>query len=34
MDYTLSDIEDYFAYITKKHGEKTDNSSIDHSVIH
>ena len=26
--YSLSDIEDYFEYIFKKHGEKTDNPSI------
>ena len=26
--YSLSDIEGYFEYILKKHGEKTDNPSI------
>ena len=26
--HSLSDIEDYFEYIFKKHGEKTDNPSI------
>ena len=26
--YSISDIQDYFEYIFKKHGEKTDNSSI------
>ena len=26
--YSVSDIQDYFEYILKKHGEKTDNLSI------
>ena len=26
--YSVSDIQDYFEYILKKHGENTDNSSI------
>ena len=26
--YPLSNIQDYFEYILKKHGEKTDNPSI------
>ena len=26
--YFVSDIQDYFEYILKKHGEKTDNPSI------
>ena len=26
--YSISDIRDYFEYIFKKHGEKTDNPSI------
>ena len=26
--YSVSNIEDYFEYILKKHGQKTDNSSI------
>ena len=26
--YSVSDIQDYFAYILKKHPEKTDNPSI------
>ena len=26
--YSVSDIQDYFEYIFKKHGEKTDNPSI------
>ena len=26
--YSISDIQDYFEYIFKKHGEKTDNPSI------
>ena len=26
--YSVSDIQDYFEYILKKHGEKNDNSSI------
>ena len=26
--YFVSDIQEYFEYILKKHGQKTDNSSI------
>ena len=26
--YSVADIQDYFGYILKKHGEKTDNPSI------
>ena len=26
--YSVSDIQDYFQYIFKKHGDKTDNPSI------
>ena len=26
--YSVSDIQKYFGYILKKHGKKTDNSSI------
>ena len=26
--YSVSDIQNYFGYILKKHGEKTDNPSI------
>ena len=26
--YSVSDIQDYFEYILKKHGEKTNNPSI------
>ena len=26
--YSVSDIQDYFKYILKKHGQKTDNPSI------
>ena len=26
--YSVSDIQDYFEYILKKHGQKTDNPSI------
>ena len=26
--HSVSDIQDYFEHILKKHGEKTDNSSI------
>ena len=26
--YSVSDIQKYFEYILKKHGKKTDNSSI------
>ena len=26
--YSVADIKDYFEYILKKHGEKTDNPSI------
>ena len=26
--YSVSDIQNYFEYILKKHGEKTDNPSI------
>ena len=26
--YSISDIQDYFVYILKKHGEKTVNASI------
>ena len=26
--YSVSDIQDYFKYILKRHGEKTDNPSI------
>ena len=26
--YSVADIQDYFEQILKKHGEKTDNSSI------
>ena len=26
--YSVSDIQDYFEYILKNHGEKTDNSSV------
>ena len=28
VSYSISDIQDYFEYILKKHGEKTVNSSI------
>ena len=28
LNYTLSDTQDYFEYILKKHGEKTDNLPI------
>ena len=27
-NYSVSDIQDYFKYILKKYGEKTDNPSI------
>ena len=26
--YSISDIQDYFTYVLKKHGEKIENSSI------
>ena len=28
VPYSASDIQDYFEYISKKHGEKTENTSI------
>ena len=28
LPYSVSDIQNYFEYILKKHGEKTDNPSI------
>ena len=28
VSYSASDTEDYFEYITKKHGKETDNPSI------
>ena len=31
--YSVSDVQDYFEYILKKHGKKTDNSSIRIYVI-
>ena len=31
--YSLWDIQDYFEYILRKHGEKTDNLSIRMYVI-
>ena len=30
--YSLSDIQDYFEYILKKHGENTDNPSVQINV--
>ena len=31
--YSVSDIQDYFEYILKKHGENTDNPSVRIYVI-
>ena len=32
--YSISDIQDYFEYILKKHSESVDNPSITHQCIH